>query len=89
MLASAAGRLLGRLSFPIYLFHFPLLCSLSCWLFLAARQTLSHEAALAVAMLGTVPALFAVCYAFARIDEAWLGLVNRASRRMIPSAAGA
>lgn len=29
LLASGAGRLLGRLSFPVYLFHFPLMCSLS------------------------------------------------------------
>jgi peptidoglycan/LPS O-acetylase OafA/YrhL len=83
LLASATGRLLGRLSFPVYLFHFPLLCSLSCWLFLTTRQTLSHEAALAAAALGTVPALFALSYVFARVDEIWLAQVNRVARRVI------
>ena len=29
-LATPPFRLLGRLSFPVYLFHFPLLCSLAC-----------------------------------------------------------
>lgn len=83
VLASAVGRLLGRLSFPVYLFHFPLLCSLSCWLFLAVRPALPHEAALAVAALGTMPALLAVGYAFARVDEIWLAQVNRVAQRVI------
>jgi peptidoglycan/LPS O-acetylase OafA/YrhL len=83
LLASSAGRVLGRLSFPVYLFHFPLLCSLSCWLFLAVRRALPHEAALAVAALGTVPALLTVGYAFARVDELWLAQVNRIAKRVI------
>ena len=33
---------LGRLSFPIYLFHFPLLCSLACCLFLLLLPNLSY-----------------------------------------------
>ena len=83
LLASTAGRILGRLSFPVYLFHFPLLCSLSCWLFLVVRPAVSHEAALALAALGTAPALLAVGYAFARLDEIWLTLVNRLAKRVI------
>jgi peptidoglycan/LPS O-acetylase OafA/YrhL len=76
VLASGAGRLLGRLSFPVYLFHFPLLCSLSCWLFLAARASMPQDAALAVAALGTVPALLAllaVAYTFARVERCGSG----------------
>jgi peptidoglycan/LPS O-acetylase OafA/YrhL len=83
ILASTAGRLLGRLSFAVYLFHFPLLCSLSCWLFVAARSSLPHGAALAVAAVGTVPALLAIGYAFARVDELWLAQVNRVARKVI------
>lgn len=83
VLASSVGRLLGRLSFPVYLFHFPLLCSLSCWLFLAASASLPHAMALAVAAAGTVPALLAVAYAFARVDELWLRQVNRVARKVI------
>lgn len=84
LLTSAFARLLGRLSFPVYLFHFPLLCSLSCWLFLAARRSLTYDVALLVAALGTVPALLVVSYGFARIDEMWLTQVNRVTRRVIP-----
>jgi peptidoglycan/LPS O-acetylase OafA/YrhL len=83
LLASTAGGVLGRLSFPVYLFHFPLLCSLSCWLFVTVRPAMPHEAALAVAALGTVPALLAVGYAFARLDEIWLAQVNRVAQRVI------
>jgi peptidoglycan/LPS O-acetylase OafA/YrhL len=75
--------MLGRVSFPVYLFHFPLLCSVSCWLFLAVRPKLPHEAAMAVAALGTVPVLLAVAYAFARVDELWLAQLNRVARKVI------
>nr|WP_294512217.1 acyltransferase [uncultured Rhodopila sp.] len=84
MLASGAGRLLGRLSFPVYLFHFPLLCSLTCWLFLLARSSLGQDAAVAVAGLGTLPALLAVGYAFARVDELWVARLNRLARIVVP-----
>jgi peptidoglycan/LPS O-acetylase OafA/YrhL len=87
-LASGAGRLLGRLSFPVYLFHFPLLCSWTCWLFLAARPSLGQEAAVAVAALGTVPALLAVGYAFARVDEVWVAQLNRVARVIVPEGGG-
>jgi peptidoglycan/LPS O-acetylase OafA/YrhL len=83
LLTSTAGRVLGRLSFPVYLFHFPLLCSLSCWLFLTVRPAVPHTAALVLAALGTVPALLAVGYAFARLDEIWLAQVNRVAQRVI------
>nr|WP_294529011.1 acyltransferase [uncultured Rhodopila sp.] len=83
LLASGAGRFLGRLSFPVYLFHFPLLCSLTCWLFLAVRPSLGQDAAVAVAALATLPALLAVGYAFARVDELWVARLNRMARRAI------
>lgn len=85
LLASAGGRLLGRLSFPVYLFHFPLLCSLTCWLYLTLQPVLPYGAALAVAGLASLPVLIAVAYAFARVDEAWLAQVNRVARRVIPA----
>ena len=83
VMASCGARLLGRLSFPVYLFHFPLLCSLTCRLFLAARPLLPHDAAVAVAAAGTLPALLAAGYAFARADELWVAQLNRVSRKAI------
>jgi peptidoglycan/LPS O-acetylase OafA/YrhL len=83
LLASSPGRLLGRLSFSVYLFHFPLLCSLSCWIFLTVRPAVPNEAALAVAALGTVPALLMVGYAFTRLDEFWVVQINQVAQRVI------
>jgi peptidoglycan/LPS O-acetylase OafA/YrhL len=88
LLASGAGRFLGRLSFPIYLFHFPLLCSLTCRLFLAVRLAMPQEAAVAVAALGTLPALLALAYAFARVDELWVAQLNRVARTVIVAPGG-
>ena len=76
-LATAPFRLLGRLSFPVYLFHFPLLCSLACTLFVVLRPSVPlHETLLIVAAI-YAPLMIGVGYLFARVDEAWLRRINR------------
>jgi peptidoglycan/LPS O-acetylase OafA/YrhL len=75
-LASAPFRLLGRLSFPVYLFHFPLLCSLACGLFVALRPTLPYQATLLVVAAIYLPLVIAVGYLLCRVDDIWLGWVN-------------
>jgi sulfite exporter TauE/SafE len=50
---------------------------------------LTYDAAILVAALGTIPALLAVSYGFARIDEMWLTQVNRVTKRVIPLPASA
>ena len=75
-------RLLGRLSFPVYLFHFPLLCSLGSTLFVLFRPIGSlHETLLIVGAI-YASVVFVVGFAFARVDEAWLGWVNRFAARL-------
>ena len=76
-MATAPFRLLGRLSFPVYLFHFPLLCSLASGLFVLLRPSLSlHHTLLLVAAV-YAPLVIGVGYLFACVDEAWLRWVNR------------
>lgn len=75
--------LLGRLSFPIYLFHFPLLCSLGCFLFLLLLPNMSYGLTL-VAVAGLyMPVVFLVGWVFARLDEAWARWVNRGTDRLL------
>jgi peptidoglycan/LPS O-acetylase OafA/YrhL len=76
-LATAPFRLLGRLSFPVYLFHFPLLCSLASGMFVLLRPSVSlHDTLLLVAAV-YAPLVIGVGYLFACVDEAWLRWVNR------------
>jgi peptidoglycan/LPS O-acetylase OafA/YrhL len=82
-LSSPPFRLLGRLSFPVYLFHFPLLCSLGCALFIALRPIASHQATLLLVAAIYLPAVIGVAYLCARVDEAWLRWVNGFTRRLI------
>jgi peptidoglycan/LPS O-acetylase OafA/YrhL len=85
-LAKSPFRLLGRLSFPVYLFHCPLLCSLACALFVLLRPFVSlHDTLLLVAVVYT-PLVVAVGYLFARVDEIWLHWVNRFAARLVRSA---
>jgi peptidoglycan/LPS O-acetylase OafA/YrhL len=75
-LASAPFRLLGRLSFPVYLFHFPLLCSLACGLFVALRPTLPYHTTMLVVGATYLPLVVAVGYLLTRVDDVWLSWVN-------------
>jgi peptidoglycan/LPS O-acetylase OafA/YrhL len=80
--ANPPFRLLGRLSFPVYLFHFPLLCSVASTLFVLLRPIGSlYETLLLVGAI-YAPLVIAVGYAFARVDEAWLHWVNRFAARL-------
>ena len=82
-LASPPFRLLGRLSFPVYLFHFPLLCSVACGLFVMLKPSMSHQGTLLLVAVVYAPVVIGVGYLFARVDDVWLGWVNRFSSRMI------
>jgi peptidoglycan/LPS O-acetylase OafA/YrhL len=80
--ASPPFRLLGRLSFPVYLFHFPLLCSVASGLFIVLRPGGSLYSTLLLVGALYAPLVIGVGYVFARIDEAWLGWVNRVAVRL-------
>ena len=69
-LATPPFRLLGRLSFPVYLFHFPLLCSLACALFVLLRPTVSLHGTLLLVAAVYAPLVIGVGYLFACVDEA-------------------
>jgi peptidoglycan/LPS O-acetylase OafA/YrhL len=82
-LAAPPFRLLGRLSFPVYLFHFPLLCSMACGLFVMLRPAMSHQQTLLLVAAAYAPLVVAVGYLFARVDDVWLRWVNRFSAHLI------
>jgi peptidoglycan/LPS O-acetylase OafA/YrhL len=82
-LDSPPFRLLGRLSFPVYLFHFPLLCSVACGLFIPLRSVLSLQGTLLMVAAVYGPLVVGVGYLFARIDELWLRWVNRFAARLV------
>lgn len=81
-LAAPPFRLLGRLSFPVYLFHFPLLCSLGCALFVSLRPATSYPATLLLVAAVYGPLVIAVGYLFAWVDDVWLRWVNRFAARL-------
>jgi peptidoglycan/LPS O-acetylase OafA/YrhL len=71
------------LSFPVYLVHFPLLCSMACGLFVMLRPAMSHQQTLLLVAAAYAPLVVAVGYLFARVDDVWLRWVNRFSAHLI------
>ena len=81
-MTAAPFRLLGRLSFPVYLFHFPLLCSLASGLFVLLRPAMSQQGTLLAVAAAYAPIVLGVGYVFACVDTAWLRVVNRFAARV-------
>ncbi|MDR3419615.1 MAG: acyltransferase [Nevskia sp.] len=73
-LGGRVGYFLGRISFPAYLVHLPIVFSLSCWLYLAKVPLLLNLA-------GTVALVLVVSWYASSLDNAWVRIVNRVSRR--------
>ena len=64
------------MSFPVYLFHFPLLCSVACGLFVVLQPAMSHQGTLLLVAAVYAPLVIGVGYLFARVDDLWLGWVK-------------
>ena len=68
---------LGRLSFPIYLFHFPLLCSLGCGLFIMLREVTSYGGSTIIVAIIYAAAVLMTGVLLTRVDEAWGAWLTR------------
>jgi peptidoglycan/LPS O-acetylase OafA/YrhL len=71
--------ILGRLSFPVYVFHFPLLCSLGCGLFVMFRQSMSYEVTIVLVAAIYASAVLLTGGLLVRVDDAWGAWLNRLS----------
>jgi peptidoglycan/LPS O-acetylase OafA/YrhL len=80
---------LGRLSFPVYVFHFPLLCSLGCGLFVMFRQSMSYEATIVLVAAVYASAVLLTGGLLVRVDDAWGAWLNRLSSLLLAQGARA
>ena len=62
-------RALGRLSFPIYLTHWPIIFGVSCFVFVASAPWLGARGARSVAMIAGVALALVAAVAFERVDQ--------------------
>ncbi|MEI6557371.1 MAG: acyltransferase [Rhodospirillaceae bacterium] len=81
-------RFLGRISYSLYLIHFPLVCSVATGLLLLLLPRLGYTAAIAVIFVIMVPVVVAAAALFTRlIDEPAIRLSERFARLMTGAAA--
>ena len=75
-------RLLGRVSYSLYLIHFTVLAALSTWLVLRLEPGLGYLPAIAITFAVTMPVVLAASYVYARvIDEPSTFLADRLAIR--------
>lgn len=73
---------LGRLSFPLYLVHVPVICSAGAWTWVGLEDT---GLAAAGALLVTAVLSFALALPLARFDLWWTRRLERLSARLLPT----
>jgi len=70
------SRYIGNVSFPLYLVHVPVLCSVGCTLLIATGSCV-------VASIGVIIVSFLLATVFAIANNAWLRWVNRLVSRIV------
>ena len=82
VLSGRVGAILGALSFPIYLTHIVVICSLSSWLYLHLLATgLGHGAAIAATFVGTALATLLASIPLGLLDHWWVATLRRLASR--------
>ena len=74
---------LGLLSFPIYLLHGPIMLTIGAHSLVASAGTLGVNGSAIMAALISITLTLACAVPLARLDQAWLGLLTRATRPLL------
>jgi peptidoglycan/LPS O-acetylase OafA/YrhL len=69
-------RRLGHLSFPIYLIHTPVICSLGSWIYLTLHPH-GVEVAATFAILASIIVTFTLSIPLAAFDDRWLLIIRK------------
>jgi peptidoglycan/LPS O-acetylase OafA/YrhL len=82
-LSGRVGRVLGRLSFPMYLVHLPILMSLSGTVLLwTLHSGAKGWVALHITLAATLLAVLLISIPLAAIDTQWVRFLNWGARRL-------
>ncbi|MGC2774656.1 MAG: hypothetical protein WA418_03360, partial [Bradyrhizobium sp.] len=74
-IGGAIGRMLGRISFTLYLIHLPIICSMTSWLVVTLPRSLAAPASIALTIAGVFVASFLLC----RLVDEWPTMLSRAA----------
>jgi peptidoglycan/LPS O-acetylase OafA/YrhL len=78
------GRFLGRISFPLYLIHVPIICSCGAGIFLLVDGIMAWRlAAVAVTIVITMVCATMAAVPLAYVNDWWISRVNRATEMFI------
>ncbi len=83
-LSGAAGRWLGRLSFPLYLVHVPVFCSAGAAVLLVLAPVVGVVGAKVGFVVASIIASIAAAVALSGFERRWLQLVRRFGLRAVP-----
>lgn len=82
--SNRASLLLGKLSFPLYLTHLPVICVWSSWLFLWAYSSgLSNATTIAIVGVSTTVLALIVAAAFTNVEEFAIRVSRKLSDKLI------
>jgi peptidoglycan/LPS O-acetylase OafA/YrhL len=83
-LGGPAGALLGRLSFPIYLLHLPVICFVGAGLYSLLAPDMSEMAALIASCLASAIVTVLLAVPLMAFETRWLAKLGNAVDRAMP-----
>ena len=86
LLSRPAGRVLGSLSFPIYLVHLPVILSAGCAAFTATEGRWGPNAASGALTATAVVGIAGAASLLSLMDRRWVAFLNRVVRRLFRDA---
>lgn len=81
-LSGRVAQIVGRLSFPIYLVHMILICSLGSAVFAAVYKEGNYNQAALTTLAALLPAILIFAWIFMVIDVKWIAFVNGKFRKV-------
>lgn len=82
-LSNRFAERLGALSFPLYLIHVPVLCSLGCWMLVWSRTWATGASPNMMAAAATVVGAVVAAIPLVFFNERWVRFVNAATSRLL------
>jgi peptidoglycan/LPS O-acetylase OafA/YrhL len=76
LLSTRLAVLLGSISFPVYLVHFPILCSLGSWIYVHALVQYGNGLAIVAGVVATLAATLSGSLPLAAFDQWWVRRVK-------------
>ncbi|ENE3137880.1 TPA: acyltransferase [Escherichia coli] len=83
-LSNKTSTFMGKISFPFYVIHIPIMMSLSSTIFILSYK-IGYKTSLIITLFATITFSFLVAHLLASIDSHWCTVINKVTKKITPT----